>query len=291
MSKTTSKKSAVAAADKATTLEKAGKVDLKNVRTTLAQAKTKIVSQLSEIEEDLVAKSSDLENIEGAIAIKEEQLQALHDKDDVLLEMDELKIKRDALKAASDAEKKRIDDEDKLLREDAAKARKREADEHDRTTKLARQTDADNWAYEKAKRERTMRDQEEALAAKAEQYSEALARFENLDNEINEAASEKAKAQVEAISRNHKHEVAITKAATDAQIANLQKDIQHRDDTIKAQQTELTSLRTQLAQAQAAQTDLAKATVDNAKAKEAHADAMSTFLGVNGGGNGKTARG
>ncbi len=291
MSKPASKKSTVAAADKAATLEKAGKVDLKSVRTTLAQAKTKIASQLSEIEEDLVAKGADLENIEGAIEIKTEQLQALHDKDDVLLEIDELKLKRDAFKAASDTEKKRIEDEDKQLREDAAKARKREADEHERTTKLARQTDKDNWEYEKGKREREMREKEVAIQAKQGQYDTAIARFENLDEEINIAANEKARAQVEAITRNHKHAVEITKAATDAEIAGLKKDIQHRDDTIKAQQVELSSLRVQLAQAQAAQTDLAKATVDNAKTKEAHADAMSTFLNVNGGGNGKTARG
>lgn len=291
MSKTASKKSTVAAADKAATLEKAGKVDLKGIRTALAQAKTKIASQLSEIEEDLVAKGADLENIENAIEIKSEQLQELHDKDDILLEMDELKIKRDALKTAAEAEKKRIEDENKLLKEDAAKARKREAEEHERTTKLARQTDEDNWEYEKGKRERDMRDKEEAIQAKQSDYNEALARFENLDEEIKAAADEKAKAQVEAISRNHKHQTEITKAATDALIAGMQKDIDHRNDTIKAQQKELDSLREQLKAAQTAQTDLAKATVDNAKTKEAHTDAMATFLNVGGanGGGGKRA--
>jgi predicted RNase H-like nuclease (RuvC/YqgF family) len=104
-------------------------------------------------------------------------------------------------------------------------------------------------------------------------------------------ADEKAKSQVEAISRNHKHEVAITKAATDAHITNLNKDIEHRNQVIESLRSELASVKMQLTNALTAQTELAKSTVDNAKAKEAYNEAMNTAAGMSSGSNGKGARG
>lgn len=289
MAKPTSKKTTVSTAVASATVEKASKVDLKNTRTSLAQVKTKVTDLLAEIEETLVTKGADLEAIDGAIVIKKEQLAELHGKDEVLLEMDELKIRRDQIKVSSDAERKRLDEEDRLLRDDAAKARAREAAEHERVTKLSRKTDEDNYQYEKALRERALAEKEAAATAKQAEYDKAIAKVARFDDEVKVAAEEKAKAQVEAISRNYKHTADLVKAATDAEILNLKKDIEHRDATIKTQQADLASLRTALATAQAAQTELAKATVDSARIKEAHTDAMGTLLNISGA-NGKSGR-
>lgn len=84
--------------------------------------------------------------------------------------------------------------------------------------------------------------------------------------------------------------MAITKAATDATISNLTKDIAHHGQTIESLKSELASTKTQLVNALTAQTELAKSTVDNAKAKEAYNEAMSTAAGMSGGGNGRPAR-
>lgn len=288
---TATKKSVVDAANKAQILAKASKVDVENIRTNLAKAKGQVTKQLIEVEEELVTRAEELKAVEESITIRTDQLTELHGKDEVLLSLDELRIKKETLEASVEARRKQIEAEDLQLRSDAAKARSREEADHVYTRDLNRKKDNDAWAESKAAREKELSTREAIIDTRQADQDKALARFEKIDEEITLAANVKAKAQIDAISTNHRHEKELTKKDSDAMIGGLQKDITHRDATITTLQSELASTKAQLVSSLTAQTELAKSTVDNAKAKEAYQEAMTTASSMSGGsGNGRPAR-
>lgn len=296
---TKSKKSAVDAAAKSGILNKAAQVDVASIRDNLATVKTQVARQLVDIEEELVVNAEKLQAVTAAIEIKQQEMKTLHGADLVLMQIDDIRVKLDEEKVKFEALKTSLEAEAARLNEEAEAEREREKKEYDYKVAQERKHDADAWNDQRAQRTRTenlriqdfdrnhvMREAE--LAAKEIEYKAALEQAETFEAKVDEAAAEKARAQVDAISRNHKHEVAITKAATDAQISNLNKDISHHGLTIGALQSELASVKLQLTNALTAQTELAKSTVDNAKAKEAYNEAMSTAAGMSGG-NGQRA--
>lgn len=298
---TKSKKSAVDAATKSEILTKASQVDVESIRSNLANVKTQVARQLVEVEEELVVNAEKLKAVTAAIEIKQQEMKDLHGADQVLMSIDDLRVKLAEEKAKFEAAKDALEAEAERLRDEVEAERAREQVEHEYTLKQARKRDEDAWNDQRAQRERaeklrvqdferdlTLRMAE--LSKKEGDYNNAIEQAKTFDARVDEVAAEKAKAQVDAISRNHKHATEITKAATDAQISNLSKDIAHRDETIKSLQSELASVKLQLTNALTAQTELAKSTVDNAKAKEAYNEAMSTAAGMSGGNGTRTGR-
>jgi hypothetical protein len=298
---TKSKKSAVDAATKSEILNKASQVDVESIRTNLAAVKTQVARQLVDVEEELVVNAEKLQAVTAAIEIKQQEMKDLHGADQVLMSIDDLRVKLTEEKTKFEAAKKSLEAEAERLQEEVEAERAREQVEHQYTLTQARKRDEDAWNDQRTQRDRAeklrIQDFERDLALRTAElskkeadYAAALAQAETFDAKVAEAAAEKAADQVAAISRNHKHDVAITKAATDAEISNLKKDITHRDETIKTLQSELASVKLQLTNALTAQTELAKSTVDNAKAKEAYNEAMSTAAGMSGGNGQRTGR-
>jgi hypothetical protein len=295
--KTTTKKQAANKAAVTETLQKASGVNIDTALTGLTQAQTKISRTLADIQEELISKHAELAAIDEAIAIKQAEMEALHGKEAVLFTLDELDAQHAERIRSMQAERDDLIKKYAQLKADAEVARQREEQEYLYQRNLVRKADEDKWTQYRADRDRTeklrLEDFERGLTVRlleVEQREIAARQAIEKEQTFEVRVASDVKREVAIITnsmkKDHEHVLSTMQVQHGAQIAGLQKDVEHLNRTVQSRDNEIAELKVALAKAVEAQTTLASKTVDAAQARSAQAEAMATFTAVAGGGNG-----
>lgn len=302
MSKPTTKRAAAVKTANDTVLTKAAAVNIDAALAGLTQAQTKISRTLAEIQEELITKHAELAAVDEAITLKKEEMAQLHGLDSVLLSMDEARVRQQEELVQAQTQRQALTAQYEQLKRDTEQARQREEDEYRYARDQARKVDSDKWLFDKAARitdedirraavERSITEREEYIAKReielALKSTEVDGKLDNLKKELERNHA----IELASVKRALEHTAQMTAVEHKSQVTALSKDVAHRDGLLAAKEAEIQTLRVQLAEAIAAQTTLAKATVEAAGNKTAQAEALSLMTNIGGGGNGKPIRG
>jgi hypothetical protein len=292
---TTKKQQAKTTKDSATVAKAAG-VNIETALGGLSAANLKINRTFADMQEELIAKHAELAAVSESIALKKEEMERLHGADAILLTIDELRVKQQEFIAEQGKAQAALREQYAQLQRDAEQTRLREQNEYAYNTQQARKADADVWTEQKRVRgvqemvrteafEKDIMARHAELAAKEQEYTAALDKEKTFETRLQVETDRAVNIVANTMKRDATHEKAMADVQHAAQVAGMQKDIEHKDDTIVALQRDMTGLKAQLAEAIAAQTSLAKATVDAASNKTAQAEALTLMTNL-GGGNG-----
>lgn len=302
MSSKNTKRAAAGQANIDAAVARAKAVNVEDATAALGKAQVSLSRVLGDVQEQLIQKVSQLEDVETAITAKKLELEATYGAERVLADLDDLQAqlvletqlageRRQAMIA--DEARRHADQEVDRQREGAAWAyareveRARDKDEWEAAAKQRARDEAVRVAeFERtlAERERDVAGLEAAVAARADELRTAV-------DEVKEDLARRHAYELNNQKREMEHLAQIARMASDAALSNLAKDVESTRAMVSRLETELATTRAQLAEAVASQTQLAKATVDAAQMKTATAEAMSTFTNIAGGSNSKSLRG
>lgn len=296
--KTTKKDQQKASKDKAT-LSAASNIKLDASLGALGTAGVRINNTLASIQEELIAKHSELQSVDNAIALKRQEMEELHGKDKVLLSMDELEAAHasEVERIATEREELKRNNED--LEEQLQTARSREQAEYDYNLAQKRKKDDDSWQDQLATRakinkdnqeklEKSWTDREVALQAKENDYKAALDKIATFDAEVKRAADRDVAIATNSLNKEHKHQNELRDIQHKSEVDKLAAEVVRNKETIAAQDAVIAGLQAQLQKAHEANTNLASKVAEAAANKQAVADMQSLITNV--GGNGARPR-
>ncbi len=259
-----------AAARKEKVKKDVAEMSIEKATKAVASAKVQITSTLDQLNEEINGKLEELRQVNEAIAIATEELQALHDNDVVLSatadlidqheqKKAELKEEIANLRAAWDREQQAHNEAVRERNADLDKSRKREIDDYNFKLDVDRRNERAAFEEEVRQRklvevqrreafEKDFLDRDAALKARETEFVEAVEKAAKFDE-----TSEKLKAsyiEMNSIKRDHKVEIEKLTAQHNSvaqlqeqKITYLTQSIADRDRTINALNAELEKAR------------------------------------------------
>lgn len=271
-----------------TTLAKAEAVNLEFTLENLSKTTLSVNETLATIGKTLVEKYAELESVQDAIKLKKEEMKELHGADKILLSISDL-----------EAEKEKAYQDNVRVANELAEGRAREEQQFQYNLAQKRKQDDDAWAEQLRVRNNQERDRREAfekdlkvrnelLQAQEKEYQEAIAKLATFDAELEKKVNSEVGKERGILTSKFEQEKRILAVEHGAQVSGLQKDIEHANKTIASKDTEILTLREQLAKAIQSQTELASKTVEGANDRKSLAEMQAIVTNV--GGNGTRAR-
>lgn len=270
-------------------LDKASALQLDSALGGLSATSITVQGLFGKIGESLVTKHAELQSVVDAINLKVAELEGLHGKDKLLLSIDDLRVE-------FDKERDRLDEELKTILRD------REQEEQTYQYNLAQQHKVanDQWDEIVRVRERDHKikmeeldkkaaEREAAISAQEKAYAAAIEKLASFDETVKKEVEKQVSIVANTIKRDHGHQLEILNIQNAATLNSLKADNVRLQETLKANDTVITSLQRQLAEAQAAQTKLAGDAVAAAANKQGMADLQSLITNI-GGPNGARAK-
>lgn len=255
---------------------------------TLSATTLSINDTLANIGKTLIEKHTELGAIQEAISIRRQEMEDLHGVDKIALEISDLEAMRN----------KMIQDNDQIRR-DLVGSRDREESEFRYRLCQERLEEKDDWMAHLRVRNNQERDRRDAfdrdlalrgqaLQEQENSYKEALTKVATFDADVEKRVNAEVGKERGILTGKFEQEKRILAIEHTAQVAGLQKDVDHARQVIASKDAEILTLREQLATAVKAQTDLASKTVEGANDRKSLSEMQAIITNV--GGNGTRAR-
>lgn len=300
MAAKTKKQQAQAARD-TESLSKASSVDISKTLGGIANAGVTIQSTLSKISEEIIQKHAELQAVDDAIALKKQEMTALHGVDQVLLSIDEAKAQHALILEEQRKEREAQAQQSLVLAAQREQERSREAAEFEYELRQRRKADDDAWNEQVRVRVNAERDRREAfdkdlasreavLKAREVEYDAALKKAATFDDEVKKEVSRAEAVLKNSLTKEFNHQAQIASMQHQTQVEKLQFDNQRLSAAASADAAAIKDLQAQLKQAYEENTKLARAAVDGAANAKAQSEALALMTNIGGGSNGTRPR-
>lgn len=301
MSGSHSKKQQVQTTKNSNALAKASSIDLSKSLNALAQFGVSSQSTLAKIQEEMIQKFAELQAVDDAIALKKQEMEALHGSDSLLLTIDDLRVQHAKTLENQHLEREELVKAFNTRRTELEIERDREAEQHNYKLVQLRKADADTWTEnvrlrgiaEKERQEafeKDIKNRSAELTAKETEYAQALNKAASFDADVQKEVSKQVSIITNAMKKDHEHAnqlVAIQHKSANDQLTADNVRLSHQLETEK-KVTE--QLQIQLKASFESQAQLAKDAVAGANNKQAQADALALVTNIGQGGNGTRPR-
>lgn len=300
-SKNNTKKQQAQTTKNTASLAKATGIDLTKSLAALSNSGVQIQGTLSKISEELITKHAELQAVDDSIALKKQEMTALHGADQVLLTIDELRAQHVQTIEQLAKERASIETEHSQLIAQQQVERQREEDGYGYRLQQQRKTETDAWTeqvrvrgnQERDRQEKFEKDivnREEALRLKEVEYQAALAKAASFEADVQKEVSKQTAIVTSTLTRDFNHKNEITTIQNKAEVEKLRFDNQRLVEAANNLELSIKELQVQLKASHEAQTQLAKDAVSAASNKQAQADAMALVTNIGGGNGANRAR-
>lgn len=281
-------------------LTKATNIDLTKSLGALANSGVQIQGTLSKISEELITKFAELEAVDSSIALKKQELEALHGADQLLLSIDELKVKH--ADTIEDLAKQRlaIEEENAEFQRSKAEEARRDQENFNYNLVKLRQAEADKYAEEIRTRNNTERDRQEffekdiktrneTLLLKESAYNEAINKAATFESDLQKAVDKQVAIATNTLKKDFEHQKQLADMQATSNLDKMKHDNVRLVEAANNLETRVTELNAQLKAAYDKNSELASKAVEAANNKAAQADALALVTGI-GSTNGRAAR-
>lgn len=300
-SKNNTKKQQAQTTKNTASLAKATGIDLTKSLAALSNSGVQIQGTLSKISEELITKHAELQAVDDSIALKKQEMTALHGADQVLLTIDELRAQHVQTIEQLAKERASIETEHSQLIAQQQVERQREEDGYGYRLQQQRKTETDTWTEQvrvrgnqerdrQEKFEKDIANREEALRLKEVEYQTALAKAASFEADVQKEVTKQTAIATNALTRDFTHKNEITTIQNKAEVEKLRFDNQRLVEAANNLELSIKELQVQLKASHEAQTQLAKDAVSAASNKQAQADAMALVTNIGGGNGANRAR-
>lgn len=277
---------------KAQTIQRAvANVTVENAVQKVTTAGFEIQKSLSAVSSELMTKIEELTQIEEAIKLKKAEMEELHGKDLVAMELDAIltnyETKKAELETAINTSREEWSEEQKrhtlaIVERDAnlLKSRTREEQEYAYNQAQKKQADSDAWdnMIKRRNNEETERmaqlskswsERENALKAREQELADLKAKVEAFPAQLEKEAEKRASIVSNVLKKDHGHEIELLKKDSASNTQLLTAQLANSEAINVRQQNEIVDLKAKLTEAYTKITEVAAKATEAASGQQA----------------------
>lgn len=254
-------------------------VNLQSVIAEVGSLQVSVQESLATLSGALSSKIQEMQNLETAIALKNQRLKELHNIESEAVTLDDMKAQREAEQQEWNAQRNERDQEWDEEENERNRRLQRAEDEYKYNFELIKKKQYDEFDAEMNKRkrdealraetlERSWKERDAALRAKETEFTALQAQVAGFDAKLKTEVSKAEAVLGNVLKKQYEHEMALLKKDFDSEKSLHQIRVSAMDETITSLQEQIASLQVQLAQARSDAKEVASQALQSASGRD-----------------------
>lgn len=254
-------------------------VNLQSVIAEVGSLQVSVQESLATLSGALSSKIQEMQNLETAIALKNQRLKELHNIESEAVTLDDMKAQREAEQQEWNAQRNERDQEWDEEENERNRRLQRAEDEYKYNFELIKKKQYDEFDAEMNKRkrdetlraetlERSWKERDAALRAKETEFTALQAQVAGFDAKLKTEVSKAEAILGNTLKKQYEHEMALLKKDFDSEKNLHQIRVSAMDETITSLQEQIKDLQVQLAQARSDAKEVASQALQSASGRD-----------------------